>query len=292
MMKKSKDLRIAVTGANGFVAQNTRYLLNNKGVKLYGISRKNFSNYKSESKIISPDISLNEISRKLKNCDALIHLIGTGKQTADSTYKSVNLDLTKKIILLCKKSKIKKIVYISGLGVSKNSISSYFTSKYKAEQEIINSGLDYTILRASYIIGKNDPLTTNLENQIKTGKITIPGEGNYHLQPIYVNDVAEVIYNSVISKKFSNIILELVGPEKVTFKEFVKLFKGKRKIKIENIDLEHAYHTALNDPNSNYGIDDLNIMIGDFTGNHKQLKQLSGLKFKKFREILQASSLS
>ena len=69
-MKKSKDLRIAVTGANGFVAQNTRYLLNNKGVKLYGISRKTFSNYKSESKIISPDISLNEISRKLKNCDA------------------------------------------------------------------------------------------------------------------------------------------------------------------------------------------------------------------------------
>jgi len=291
-MKKSKDLRIVVTGANGFVAQNTRYLLNNKGVKLYGISRKNFSNYKSESKIISPDISLNEISHKLKNCDALIHLIGTGKQTADSTYKSVNLDLTKKIILLCKKSKIKKIVYISGLGVSKNSISSYFISKYKAEQEIINSGLDYTILRASYIIGKNDPLVINLKNQIKTGKIIILGEGNYHLQPIYVNDVAEVIYNSVISKKFSKIILELVGPEKVTFKEFVKLFIGKRKIKIENIDLEHAYHTALKDPNSNYGIDDLNIMIGDFTGNHKQLKQLSGLKFKKFREILQASSLS
>ena len=291
-MKKSKDLRIAVTGANGFVAKNTRYLLNNKGVKLYGISRKNFSNYKSESKIISPDISLKEISRKLKNCDALIHLIGTGKLTANSTYKSVNLDLTKKIILLCKKSKIKKIVYISGLGVSKNSISPYFTSKYKAEQEIINSGLDYTILRASYIIGKNDPLVINLKNQIKKGKIIIPGEGNYHLQPIYVNDVAEVIYNSVISKKFSNIILELVGPEKVTFKEFVKLFKGKRKIKIENIDLEHAFHTALKDPNSNYGIEDLNIMIGDFTGNHEKLKQLSGLKFKKFREILQASSLS
>jgi len=292
MMKKSKDLRIAVTGASGFVAQNTRHLLNDKNVKIYGISRKNFSNYKSEFKIISPEISLKEISRKLKNCDALIHLIGTGKQTADSTYKLVNLDLTKKIILLCKKSKIKKIVYISGLGVSNNSISSYFTSKYNAEQEIINSGLDYTILRASYIIGKNDPLTINLKNQIKTGKIIIPGEGNYHLQPIYVNDVAEVIYNSVISKKFSNKILELVGPEKVTFKEFVNLFKGKRKIKIENIDLEQAYHTALKDPNSNYGIDDLNIMIGDFTGNHKQLKQLSGLKFKKFREILQTSSVS
>ncbi len=291
-MKKSKELRIAVTGSNGFVAKHTRNLLNKKGVKLYGISRKNFPNYKSESKIISPTTSINDISRKLKNCNALIHLIGTGKQTIDSTYKSVNLDLTKKIIEICKKSKIKKIVYISGLGVSNNSISSYFISKYKAEQKIINSGLDYTILRASYIIGKNDPMAINLTNQIQSGKIIIPGKGNYHLQPIFVNDVAEIIYHSVISKKFSNKTIELVGPEKITFKQFVNYFKGKRKIKIENVGLEHAYRDALHNPNSNYGIDDLNIMIGDFTGNHNKLKKLTRLKFKKFRDVLQSSSLS
>jgi NADH dehydrogenase len=291
-MRKFKELRIAVTGANGFVAKHTRNLLNQKGVKLYGISRKNFSNYKSESKIISPSTGINDISRKLKNCDALVHLIGTGRQTIDSTYKSVNLELTKKIIDICKKSKIKKIVYISGLGVSNNSISSYFISKYKAEQEIINSGLDYTILRASYIIGKNDPLTINLSNQIQTGKIEIPGKGNYHLQPIFINDVAEIIYYSIISKKFSNKIIDLVGPEKVTFNEFVKLFKGKRNTKIKHVKLEDVYRDALDNSNSNYGIDDLNIMIGNFTGNHNKLKKLTRLKFKKFRAILQSSSLS
>jgi NADH dehydrogenase len=291
-MKKSNKLRIAVTGANGFVAQYTRNFLNKNGVKLYGISRKNFLNYKSESKIISPSININEISTKVKNCHALIHLIGTGKQTIDSTYKSVNLDLTKKIIEICRRSKIKKIVYISGLGVSENSVSSYFISKYKAEQEIINSGLDYTILRASYIIGKNDPLQINLTNQTQIGKIIIPGKGNYHLQPIFVNDVAEIIYDSIISKKFSNKIIDLVGPEKVTFKEFVKIFQGKRKIKIENLELEHAYRDALHNPDSNYGIDDLNIMIGDYTGNHNKLKKLTRLKFKKFRDVLQSRSLS
>jgi NADH dehydrogenase len=291
-MKKPNKLRIAITGANGFVAQHTRNFLNKKGVKLYGISRKNFQNYKSESKIISPSTNINEISTKVKNCHALIHLIGTGKQTIDSTYKFVNLDLTKKIIEICRKSKIKKIVYISGLGVSENSLSSYFISKYKAEKEIINSGLDYTILRASYIIGKNDPLQINLTNQTQIGKIIIPGKGNYHLQPIFVNDVAEIIYNSVISKKFSNKIIDLVGPEKVTFKEFVKIFQGNRKIKIENLELEHAYRDALHNSDSNYGIDDLNIMIGDYTGNHNKLKKLTRLKFKKFRDVLQSRSLS
>src|SRR3990170_4513016 len=261
-MIKSKELRIAVTGANGFVGKNTRNLLHKKGVMLFGISRKNFLNYKSESKIISSDFNINYISSKLKNCDALIHLIGIGRQTIKSTYESVNVELTKKVLQLCKKTKIKKIVYISGLGVSNNTVSSYFISKYKAENEIITSGLDYTILRASYIIGK------------------------YDLQPIFVNDVAKVIYNSVISKKFSNKIIELVGPETVTFKEFVNLFKGKTKLKIENMDLEHAYYDALHNPASRYGVDDLNIMIGDFVGNHNKLKKLCDFKFKKIREIL------
>jgi len=285
-MIKSKKLRIVVTGANGFVAKNVRKLLSNEDVSIFSISRKNFLKYKSETKIISPNLRINDISHKLKNCNALIHLIGTGRQTVNSTYEHVNVENTKKIIQLCKKSKIKKIVYISGLGISNKSVTSYFISKYKAEKEIIESGLDYTILRASYIIGNNDPLTKNLTNQIKKKKIQIPGSGKYHIQPILVNDVAKVIFSSIISKKFSNKIIELVGPETVTFNDFVKLFKGKSNIKIKNIDLEQAYYDALNNPKSNYGVDDLNIMIGNFVGNHNKLKNLCGFNFKSFRDIL------
>jgi len=285
-MIKSNDLRIVVTGSNGFVAKNVRKLLASKGVNLFSISRNNFSSYKSEKKIISPNLSITDISSKLKNCNALIHLIGTGRQTVNSTYEQVNVENTKKIIQLCKKSKIKKIVYISGLGVSNKSVSSYFISKYKAEKEIIESGLDYTILRASYIIGDNDPLTKNLTYQIKKKQIVIPGSGKYHIQPIYVNDVAKVIFNSIISKKFSKKIIELVGPETVTFNEYVKLFKGKSNIKIKNVDLEKPYYDALHNPKSNYGIDDLNILVGNFVGNHNKLKKLCDFKFKSFRDIL------
>ena len=291
-MTKSNKLRVAVTGSTGFVGKNVRNLLHKQGVKLFSISRKNFPNYKSESKIISPDININTISKKLKNCHALVHLIGTGHQSINSTFEYVNVEQTKKIIQVCLKSKIKKIIYISGLGVSKNSTSAYFISKFKAEQAIIDSGLDYTIFRASYIIGKSDPLTKNLKNQIKSRKIIVPGSGKYHLQPIFVNDVARIIFHSIISKKFSNKIIDLVGPETVTFQNYVNIFKGKSKIKIKNVDLEHAYYDALHNKKCLYGIDDLNIMVGDFTGNHTRLKKLAGFEFKKFRDILQSSSLS
>jgi len=285
-------LQIAITGSTGFVGKNVRKVLHNHGVRLFSISRKNFPNYKSETKIISQDINIDVISKKIKNGHAFVHLIGIGHQSQNSTFEAVNVELTKKIIQLCHKSKMKKIVYISGLGASKNSSSAYFISKFQAEQAIIHSGLDYTIFRSSYIIGKDDHLTKNLKAQMKTKQITIPGSGKYHLQPIFVDDVGEVIYSAIISKKFSNKIIELVGPETVTFQNYVCIFKGKSPAKIKHINLESAYHDALHNTKSRYGLDDLNIMIGDFTGNHARLKKLCGLEFKKFREILKSCSLS
>ena len=284
-MTKSSELGIVVTGASGFVGKNTRKFLATKEVRLFGISRKNFTSYKNEKKIISPKLSVGEISTKLKNCKALIHLIGTGRQTAESTYEQVNVENTKKIIQLCKRSKIKKIIYISGLGVSKESVSAYFISKYSAEREIVESGLDYTILRASYIIGKEDSLTKILNRQIKKKTILVPGSGNYHIQPIFVNDVAKVILNSILSKKFSKKIIDLVGPDTVTFNEYVRLFKGKSKAKIKKLPLEQAYNDALHNPKNDFGVDDLNILVGDFIGNHKKLKKLCGFEFESFRNI-------
>ena len=288
-MKKLTS-QIVITGANGFIARNLRRFLNEKKIATICIARRNFRNYKSETKIISTEFSHIPIS-KLKNSNSLIHLIGIGKETPENSYQSTNIELTKKIIRLCKKAKIKKIIYNSGLGVSKKTTSSYFISKLKAEQLIVNSGLDYTIFRPSYILGTDDLLSQNLKKQIKKGSIIIPGSGNYKLQPISVNDVAKIILQATTSKKFSKKIIDLVGPETVSFENFVKTFSNSNKIKIKKINLEDAYFDALHNPRSIFGVDDLNIMLGSYTGNFRTLEKVSGLKLKSYKEILKSSSL-
>ena len=170
-MRNQSTIQIAITGANGFVSKSLRNLLFKNKINVLGISRKNFQKYPSEMKIQSTNFLEQKLQNKLRNCDALVHLIGIGRQSPKSTFEEIHVNLTKNVIKACKKAGIKKIVYISGLGVSKNNESSYFVSKYKAEQEIINSGLDYTIFRASYIIGKKDYLTKFLSKQMKNGVI-------------------------------------------------------------------------------------------------------------------------
>lgn len=284
-MTKPEISTIAITGANGFVAKNLRNFLSKNHIKVIAIARKTFQKHHTETVVYSKTLLEKGLQNKLRNCDALVHLIGIGKQSSKYNFED-NIDLTKNMIKTCKKSGIKKIIYISGLGVTKNSRSDYFISKYKAEQEIINSGLNYTIFRPSYIVGKKDYLSKFILKQIKKGIVIIPGSGKYHLQPIFVEDVAKIILESISEKKFSNKILDLVGPEIIKFEDFVRYFVKNKKTRIQKINLESIYHEALHNPKSIYDLDSLNLLIGDYTGNLKQLQKTSNVKLRLIKDIL------
>ena len=288
----AKYKKIVITGANGFVAKHLRKYLSEKNIKLISISRNDFKKFKNESKIVSKNYDENTLLVKIKNSDALIHLIGIGKQSVNIDYNMINIELTKNIVNLCKKAKIKKIVYISGLGVSLNSSTGYFISKYHAEKIIINSGLNFTIFRPSYIVGKDDHFTKYLKKQIRTEEIKIPGSGNYSIQPIYIDDVVQIIFQSVTQSKFKNRIIDLVGSNNITFKQYVKLFSKGTKTKIKTIDLEDAYHVSITNPKSDFGVDDLNILIGNFKGNHQKLRKITEIKFHSISELLETGRLS
>ena len=280
------SIAVAVTGANSFVGKSLRKFLHKNKVNVLGISRKNFGKHSTETKVQSKNLQEQQLQKKLKNYDVLVHLIGIGREVPKSTFEEINVNLTKNAIRTCKNVGFKKIIYIRGLGVSKNSTSSYFASKYSAEREIINSGLDYTIFRASYIIGKTDHLTKSLSKQVKKGTIIIPGSGRYRLQPIFVEDVAKIILEAILEKKFSNKILDLVGPQKISFEDFVKLFSKNMKVKFKKLNLDDAYEE------STYSSESLDILIGDHISNVNHLQKLTNVKLTAVEKFLQTSSLS
>ena len=51
------------------------------------------------------------------------------------------------------------------------------------------------------------------------------------------------------------------------------------------MSLKKARTHAITEKNFPYGTEDLNILSGNFQGNHEKLEKLSGLKFKKIRSV-------
>ncbi|RNJ76985.1 MAG: NAD-dependent epimerase/dehydratase family protein [Nitrosopumilus sp. H13] len=281
-------VRIAVTGAGGFVARHLRRHLLQNGIDTVSISRKNFAPLRGEQKIISKNYKDGVLSG-IRGSDALIHLVGIGRQSIRNSYGAVNTGTARNMIQLCERAGIRRIIYLSGLGVSPAAELEYFISKYNAEQLIKKSELDYVIFRPSYIVGGDDPLSMHLKKQIKNTAIEIPGSGRYSFQPVHIGDVVRILMDSATKSKFRNKTLDLVGPERITFERYVRLFSPGTRIK--KMELEKAYRAAMTNPGQEPGVDDLNIMIGSFEGDHDRLANTAGTKFQSVVKLLKSGSL-
>lgn len=273
--------KIVITGATGFVARHVRRHLSGNGAVLLSISRRDFKSVPNEEKIVTDSYDPKILLSVMRGSDVLIHLIGIGRQSFKHDFDTVNSLLTGKMLDLCKSAGIKKIVYLSGLGVSPTNPLEYFLSKYRAEQQIVQSGLNYTIFRPSYIVGRDDLLTKHLKKQIKRGLIVIPGSGKFQIQPIHIQDVAKIISESITFGKFSNKIFDLVGPKSITYRYYIQQFLTNARARIKEIPLEVAYCDAINKPGkSDFGVDDLNLLVGNFNGNFEALQRASKVRIR------------
>lgn len=116
---------------------------------------------------------------------------------------------------------VKRIVHISITNPSADSHLEYFSGKAKLEEALKNSGLSYAILRPTVLFGKEDILINNIAWALrKLPVFGVFGDGQYRLQPIYVDDLAALAVEQ--GKKKGNVVINAIGPETFTYKGLVE----------------------------------------------------------------------
>jgi uncharacterized protein YbjT (DUF2867 family) len=140
-------------------------------------------------------------------------------------YKSFGHSLavanTRKLLSAAQDVGIQRIVHISITNPSLDSRLEYFSGKAILEQEIIQSGMSYAILRPAVLFGKEDILINNIAWTLRRFPVFgLFGDGRYHLQPIYVDDLAKLAVEQ--GQKDENILLNAIGPEDFSYREWVK----------------------------------------------------------------------
>lgn len=129
---------------------------------------------------------------------------------------------TRTLLQAAEKAGVKRIVHISISNPSLDSPLPYFRGKALVEEAIRESNLSHAILRPTVIFGKEDILINNIAYLLRHFPLfAIPGNGKYRLQPVFVEDVAEIAVKA--GQQEENIILDAVGPETYSFNEMVEL---------------------------------------------------------------------
>jgi NADH dehydrogenase len=120
-----------------------------------------------------------------------------------------------------KKAGVQRVVHVSITNPSEGSTLEYFSGKARLEKALIESGLSYAILRPTVIFGKEDILINNIAWTLRHLPVFgVFGDGEYRLQPIYVEDLAELAVQQGTQRE--NVIIDAIGPETFTFRGLVE----------------------------------------------------------------------
>ncbi len=124
-----------------------------------------------------------------------------------------------------KQAGVERIVHVSITNPSKDSPLEYFSGKAQLEEALIETGLSYAILRPTVLFGKEDILVNNIAWALRRLPIMgVFGNGRYRLQPIYVEDLAQLAVEQGESRE--NTVINAIGPETFTYKEMVETIAG------------------------------------------------------------------
>jgi len=119
------------------------------------------------------------------------------------------------------KAGVERIVHISITNPSEQSPLEYFYGKARLERALVESGMSYAILRPAILFGKEDILVNNIAWALRHLPVFgVFGDGKYCLQPIYVDDLAEIAVAQGESR--TNTLVQAIGPETFVYGEMIK----------------------------------------------------------------------
>src|SRR6185503_4972347 len=92
---RRENMRIAITGANGFVGTHLTHRLESEGHELVFISRR----ARKDDRVAATDLSDVNVLRELfRGCKVVAHCAGINRETGNQTYQRVHVEGTRNVI--------------------------------------------------------------------------------------------------------------------------------------------------------------------------------------------------
>lgn len=143
---------------------------------------------------------------------------GSDRNTAFAHRAAV--ENTRRLFTAAGAAGVRRIVHVSITNPSEDSPLEYFRGKAQLERTLRESGLSYAILRPAVLFGHEDILVNNIAWALRRLPFFgVFGHGRYRLQPIHVEDFAELAVRA--AGQGHDQIIDAIGPETFEYRELV-----------------------------------------------------------------------
>ena len=201
---------IAVIGGTGFLGRHVCAALQEAGWTVRALSRRNGCDARS----IDPD--------RLRGCEAVVNLAGIKREEGTQTFQAVHVDLVARLVEAMKSAGVRRLIHISVVVARPDPALPYHDTKWKGEERVRASGLDWTILRPGVIYGRGDDLLAHLSLMLRIAPVfPIVNDGRSPMMPVHAGDVAKAVVGALTHPETAGKTVEIVGPEHLVLRDVV-----------------------------------------------------------------------
>lgn len=226
-------MRILVTGANGFIGSQIVATLRDAGHQIVcAVRNKNKAQAQFEGcEIITcdfnRDFTVDHWIPRLKNIDRVINCVGILQEKHGESIKAIHELTPKALFEACSKVGVGRVIQISALGADIEAGTPYATTKNAAEHHLMQSDIDWVILRPSMVYAEGSYGGTSLFRGLAALPFIIPviGNGQQYFQPIHLQDLAEAIKRLVEKPEKIRKKLDVVGAEPISYAQILIVFR-------------------------------------------------------------------
>lgn len=168
-----------------------------------------------------PD-DLPALQAAMQDVTAIIHLTREEEPSQPSTLQE-HAEHTRNLIKAAEIADVQQFIYLSRLEADRLSAYPLLRAKGEAELAVRESEMDYTILRSSIVYGPRDMFTNIL---VMLAKVTpfilpIPDAGMSRFQPLWIEDLAKCVAETVDRRDLIGRTIPLGGPEHFTLEQMI-----------------------------------------------------------------------
>jgi uncharacterized protein YbjT (DUF2867 family) len=159
----------------------------------------------------------------MRGCRDAYYLVHS-MESAGSDYATRDRDMAAGFARAAREAGIDRIIYLGGLGETKDGLSEHLASRREVETALRSTGIDVTVLRAAMIIGSGSASFEILRYLIERLPImTTPRWVSTESQPVAIRDVLMDLVDCLKTPATRGQTIEIGGPDILKYSELMHL---------------------------------------------------------------------